>query len=98
MPGQKGNRGGAKGRSGRKSKAEEMGLQALLDKCWTQADREKCLKVLAGNAKLGDMESIKLLMSYAYGKPVDRKEIAGKGGEPIRFTIKLDNAGSFDNK
>lgn len=81
--GVRGNRGGAKGRSGRKSKAEELGLAALLDECWTEADRKACLKKLASNARTGDMESIKLLMAYAYGKPVDRKEIKGADDLPV---------------
>jgi len=38
--GVKGNSRGKKGRSGRKSKAEELGLIALPDKSWTPADRE----------------------------------------------------------
>jgi hypothetical protein len=74
MAGQKGNSGGKKGRSGRKSKAEEMGLQALLDKCWTPADREACIKTLAAQANEGDKEAVKLLMAYTFGKPVERKE------------------------
>lgn len=81
--GTKGNRGGAKGRSGRKSKAAELGLQALLDECWDQTQRKDCIKNLAKNAKTGDMESLKLLLAYTYGKPVDRKEIKGELGQTL---------------
>ena len=78
--GVRGNSGGKKGRSGRKSKAEEMGLQALLAECWTEADRKACIRALAERAKKGikfDMEAVKLLMAYAYGRPVERKEVTG---------------------
>lgn len=79
--------GGVRRNAGRKSKAEELGLAALLEECWTQDDRKDCITQLASKASDGDMESIKLLMAYAYGKPVDRKEIGGKDGAPIEISI-----------
>lgn len=86
MPGQKNNSGGKKGRSGRKSKAEELGLQALLDKCWTKAEREECIRSLAATAKdpnaVGRMEAVKLLMGYTFGTP--------------KATVDLNHAGSIE--
>lgn len=73
MAGIKG-KGGQPGRSGRKSRAEELGLQALLDKCWTPEDREACLRRLAAKANEGEMEAVKLLFSYAFGKPKEHVE------------------------
>ena len=32
-------------------------------------------------------EARKLLLSYLYGKPVDRLEVSGEGGGPIPITI-----------
>lgn len=64
-----------------------MGLQALLDRCWTPADRRACIAQLAKEAKAGNLEAIKLLMAYTYGKPIERKEHAGKDGEPIRVIV-----------
>lgn len=61
-----------------------MGLAALLDSCWTSEDRRACIMKLASLARTGDMDAIRLLMQYTYGKPVDRKEITGANGEPIR--------------
>jgi len=70
--------GGKKGRSGRKSKAEEMGLVALLNKCWTRKDREDCITKLAEAAKdplsSDRMDACKLLMSYSFGKPTEKVE------------------------
>lgn len=84
--------GGKKGRSGRKSKAEEMGLKALLDKCWTVKDREACIMKLAKTANdplAGDrMDAAKLLMSYAFGKPKESIEHSGKDGEAFEIVVK----------
>lgn len=76
---------GAKGRSGRKTKAEEMGLNALLDKCWSVVEREKCIKSLAKNASAGDMDAIKLLMSYTFGKPRESVDLTHAGGIEIVY-------------
>lgn len=95
MAGVKG-KGGKKGASGRKSRAEEMGLQALLDKCWTVEDREKCIRALAKSANdplSGDrMDAVKLLMGYTFGKPTEHKDITSNG-EQLTFTVNL-NGGS----
>jgi hypothetical protein len=78
MSGCKGN-GGKRQGAGRKSKAEELGLQKLLDKCWTQAERRACIKKLAQDAKSKDFkersESRKLLLAYAFGKPKERHDV-----------------------
>jgi hypothetical protein len=75
------NHGGKRKGAGRKSKAEEMELQSLLDKCWTKADREACIKKLASKAKdplsTDFMDAAKLLMAYAFGKPKERLEHSG---------------------
>jgi hypothetical protein len=86
--GVKGNRGGAKGRSGRKTKAEELELQALLDKCWTKAEREKCIRALAKTASdplsNNRIEAVKILLNYCYGKPKETHELTGKNGGAIQ--------------
>ncbi len=93
----KGNKGGVKGRSGRKSKAEELGLQALLDKCWTVKDRQTCITKLAKEANnplsSDRMEAVKLLMGYAYGKPKESKDLT-TNGKDLSFTLTINNAGS----
>jgi hypothetical protein len=80
-----------KGRSGRKSKAEEMGLAALLDECWTVEQRKKCIKQLAKNAEAGDMDSIKLLLSYTFGKPKESVDLTGDGEVVLRVIYGTDN-------
>jgi hypothetical protein len=77
MAGVKG-KGGVKGRSGRKSKAEELGLTALLDECWTVDSRKKTIKKLASLANAGNLEAIKILMAYTFGKPKETVAIEGE--------------------
>lgn len=83
--------GGKKGRSGRKSKAEELGLVALLNKCFTPKSREECIKKLAEDCESDEFqirhEARKLLLAYTYGKPSEKHEHSGKDGGPI--TVKV---------
>lgn len=87
MAGVKKKSGGKRPNSGRKSKAEEMGLAALLDQCWTLTDRRKCIERLAQQASAGEMEATKLLMAYTYGKPVERKQVTGEDGNALRIQV-----------
>lgn len=64
--------GGARDGAGRKTKAADRELRALLKKCWTKQDREEAFKVIASRARLGSMEAIKFLSGYEWGKPVQR--------------------------
>lgn len=84
--------GGKKGRSGRKSKAEEMGLISLLDKCFTKTDREACIEKLAEDCKSEDFhtrqESRKLLLAYTYGKPRESVEHMGQDGGPFEIVVR----------
>lgn len=89
--GVKGNKGGARGRSGRKSKAEEMGLVALLNKCVTARDREACINQLAIDCQSEDFherhESRKLLLAYVFGKPKEQVQHTGEDGGPIEVIV-----------
>lgn len=72
---------------GRKSKAEELGLEKLLDECWTEQERRDTLKKLVSLANRGNMSAIQLLMAYTYGKPLERHEVSGKDGDAIQITV-----------
>jgi hypothetical protein len=82
-----GNSGGKPGRSGRKSKAEELGLAALLDRVWTTADREKVIRSLHAKSVEGNEKAAALLLSYAYGKPTERVEHSNPDGSPLLSPI-----------
>jgi hypothetical protein len=94
MAGVKGRSGGRRPGQGRKSKAEEMGLQALLDKCWTRADREKCIRALAKTANdplsSNRIEAVKILMGYCFGKPIEKKEVTGENGGEMVLRVVYD--------
>jgi hypothetical protein len=83
--------GGKKGRSGRKSKAHEMGLAALLDAAFTPKDRQDVVKNLTRIAKSNDakaaVSAAGLLMGYTFGKPTEKHEHSGKDGGPIIIKV-----------
>ncbi len=85
-----GNRGGKKGRSGRKPKFDEAGLELLLDKCWPLAQREEAIKKAALRASQGDLEALKLLMAYGYGKPKEKHEITGDFNPVVNVILNSD--------
>jgi hypothetical protein len=79
------------GRSGRKSKAEEMGLKALLDECVTVNERRGLfneLKRLARGRGKTKLEAIKLLLAYLYGTPRQSVEVTGDESAPLQIVIK----------
>lgn len=84
---------GKAGRSGRKSKAEELGLRELLDKCVTDKQREELFIELheLATSKIRDrvkIESMKLLLAYLYGTPRQAVELSGPNGEPLEILVK----------
>lgn len=84
------NNGGKRSNAGRKSRAEEAGLRQLLDQCWTDDDRRKCIKALVAQTKSEEnfnLDAVKLLLAYAYGKPIDRQEVSGDAEEPVQIRV-----------
>ena len=86
---------GKAGRSGRKSKADELGLQSLLDRAWPESKRVKFFSELAKLAETPrtpqGMEAGKLLAAYTYGKPTERVEHSGNDEKPIRIIVEYDD-------
>jgi hypothetical protein len=82
---------GVKGKSGRKTKAQELGLIALLDRCFTKAAREACIEKLAEDCDSDEFhirhESRKLLLAYTFGKPHESVQHLGEGGGPIEIIV-----------
>lgn len=68
-PGQSGNP------AGRKPSAARKELEGLLNKTWPVNNREMALSNLVAMAESGDLDALKLLLAYTYGKPVDRKDV-----------------------
>lgn len=83
--------GGRREGAGRKSKAEETGLVALLAKCASEEDRQGILKQLVTDCKSADFherqESRKLYLAYVYGKPTEKHEHGGMNGEALEIKV-----------
>lgn len=75
MDGRKNNRGKIGNKGGRKSKAEELGLPALIDEVVGEAGKKKLISILYEQAKKGSFPHHQMLMHYMYGKPVEHKSI-----------------------
>ncbi len=82
------NNGGARAGAGRKTKAEILGLAALLDECWSILEQKKVIKSLADDCLDNDFhirqEARKLLLAYKFGKPKDSLDVTSNG-ESIFF-------------
>lgn len=85
---------GKVGRSGRKSRADELGLQSLLDRAWPESKRIKFFSELAKLAETPrtpqGMEAGKLLAAYTYGKPTEKHELTGANGGAVVFKVVRD--------
>jgi hypothetical protein len=77
MESAKSKRGGAREGAGRKSRAQTLHIDALLDSAWPRARRIRAIKRLADMAESeeGDTRAAALLLGYAYGKPAQPIEI-----------------------
>lgn len=91
MAKKKAKHGGARPNAGRKTKQFEHDLNSLLKDCVSGEQRAQMIKRLAEDSVHPAFkvrhEARKLLLSYLYGKPVDRLEVSGEGGGPIPITI-----------
>ena len=85
------NNGGRRSNAGRKSKADELGLQSLLETAFTLEDRQDVFKNLTRIAKGSDdkaaVSAAQLLFGYAFGKPKESHEHSGKNGGPIKLNV-----------
>lgn len=86
MPFQKGQSGNPGGKPG----AARQDLNALLDKVFTPAKRKKVLEKLISDAEAGQHDARTLLMAYTWGRPVERKELSGPDGEPLKAYVSID--------
>ena len=80
-------RGGARPGAGRKSKAETLQLDKLLDECVSDDDIKELFRVLVRNGKRGNINAIMALFAYRYGKPKERLEFSGDEERPITIRI-----------
>lgn len=79
--------GGVRPGAGRKSKAEEMGLPALIEEVIGDNGKKEIIQNIFEKAKGGSFLHAQLLMHYMYGKPQDNIDITS-GGEIIAIRFK----------
>lgn len=72
-------RGGARRGAGRKSKAEEMGLPALIEEVIGDEGKRSLIASINEKAQGGSFLHQQLLMAYIYGKPQDDVDITSNG-------------------
>lgn len=80
---------GQSGNPGGKPSARRQELNDLLEATWKPASRKKVLVKLIEDAEKGDHDARVLLLAYAYGKPIERKEITGGDGEPLKAYVSI---------
>jgi hypothetical protein len=85
-------RGGKRPNSGRKSKAEEMGLAALLEQSFGLEERRAVIQNLTTIAKGTDFKAAvsasALLLGYTFGKPTEKHEHSGQDGDAIEVVVR----------
>lgn len=89
MAGKANNHGGKRPGAGRKSKAEEMGLAALLNECFTDDSRRAVINSLIEDASsqvFAERDAArKLLLAYTFGQPSSKTELSTP--EPLQQEI-----------
>lgn len=82
---------GVKGRSGRKTKAQEFGFASLIKARLSKAKQGQIIDNLfefaTGDDAKAAVSAASLLFAYAYGKPTEKHEVGGAGGGPITLKV-----------
>lgn len=85
-------RGGARKGAGRRTKAEELELPALMDEIFGKDGRAKLLKKIKAQADAGSFAHQQLLLQYNYGKPTEHKKV----DKVSEILIEYSDGGSKD--
>lgn len=91
MAGISGKSGGYRENAGRKSKAEEMELPALIEDVIGEAGKKDLLIKIFEQAKGGSFPHQQLIMQYTFGKPQDKIDLTSKGNEIFSKEIVFRN-------
>lgn len=89
------NNGGARPNAGRPRKAQELEMHGLMAEAWPTERRRTAISNLSDIAESDRKDAVaafQVLAAYAYGKPIDRKEISGPDGEPLKAYVHFDPA------
>lgn len=92
--------GGARPGAGRKSKEQLLEIHGLLQEYWPIERRRASIENLADMAEgtgKSAVAAFQLLAAYAYGKPIERKEISGPDGQPLKAYVSV-SPDEWDNE
>lgn len=78
--------GGLRNGAGRKSKAEELELSAMIDEIAGEDGKKEILKKIIDQAKTGSYKHQELFMAYYFGKPNQKLDVTSKGKEISTIT------------
>jgi hypothetical protein len=92
-------RGGKRTNSGRKTKAEELGLPRLIEDEIGEAGKRTLIRAIYKKAKAGSYMHQQILMHYIFGKPQDKLDLTSGGNEMKSFilNVKPDQEGDNDD-
>lgn len=82
-------KGGKREGSGRKSKAEELGLPALIEEVIGEQGKKDLVSSIHKKAKSGSFPHQQLLMHYIYGKPQEKIDHTSGGKEIKGFILNV---------
>jgi len=68
---------------------EEAYLHAIKEAMPTKRWLE-CLQVYAARAEAGDRYALRFFADYLLGRPVERRELTGLGGQPLQINVHYD--------
>lgn len=83
QPGQSGNP------HGRPRKAVEDSFNKAVYSAIKPEDLKEIVATLTKLAKRGDVQAVKLLLSYAIGMPVQKNEITGPDGGSVKISVNV---------
>lgn len=81
--------GGKRKNSGRKSKAEELGLPLMIEEEIGEEGKRTIIRKIYEKAKTGSFIHQQLLMAYMFGKPIEYVDHTSKGNEIKSFTLSV---------
>lgn len=81
--------GGSREGAGRKTKAEEMQLPALIEEVIGDVGKRELITKIYTQAMQGSFAHQQLIMQYTFGKPQDKIDLTSKGNEIFSKEIVL---------
>ena len=76
---------------GRKPRETERYFLDLFRSCISDTDFKDAIAVLVRLAKRGNTVAIKIILDYLMGPPVQKSELSGADGKPLKIKVTLSD-------